>query len=150
MRRWEQRWARFWVNVAQCNHTTVWNVLRAISGRKNLECQCSEVVQRAHYEAIGTVKLNDHFDHARAAAATQWLQDFLAEGRGLNFAGATFTEREVEDAFKKLRQCACGIDGLSKKYIFPLLSSSILLTTALFSNFHVFFQKVLNVYRYFQ
>ena len=96
-----------------------------MAGRINLECQCSEAVQREHYKAIGAIKLNDLFDHARATAATQWLQDFLAEGRGLNSAGATFTEREVEDSLKKLRQCACGIDGLRKKYIFPILSYSV-------------------------
>ena len=72
-----------------------------MSGRKNLDCQCSEPVQRAHYQDIGAVKSNDHFDDARAAEATQWLQDFLAEGRGLDSSGSTFTEREVEDAFKK-------------------------------------------------
>ena len=45
MRRWEQRWERFWVDVARCNHTTVWRVIRAMSGRKNLDCQCSEPAQ---------------------------------------------------------------------------------------------------------
>ena len=110
VRIWEHQWARFWigVGVAKCDHTTVWKVIRQMSGKKNLECKCPEPVQRAHYRKIGELKTNADFDWARAAEAEAWIRDFLAEGRGLN--GAAFTEAEVTSAFKKLNQCSNGID----------------------------------------
>ena len=102
-----------------------------MSGKKNLECLCPEPVQRAHYLRIGEIKTNADFDWARAADAEAWIHDFLAAGRGLN--GAEFTEAEVTSAFKKLKQCSHGIDGLSKKQLFPLLQTFVPHVTALFS-----------------
>ena len=102
-----------------------------MSGKKNLECMCPEPVQRAHSLQIGEIKMNADFDWARAAEAEAWMRDFLAEGRGLN--GSDFTESEVTAAFKKLKQGVHGIDGLSRKYVFPLLDVLIPYVTALLS-----------------
>ena len=116
LRIWEHQWRRFWIDVAKCDHTTVWKVIRQMSGKKNLECKCPEPVQRAHYRKIGELKTNADFDWARAAEAEAWIHDFLAAGRGLN--GAEFTEAEVTSAFENLKQCSSVIDGLSKNICF--------------------------------
>ena len=75
---------------------------------------------------------NADFDAERAREAEVWLADFLNSGRGRN-GSASFTEAEVHTAFKRLRQCAAGIDGLSKMWLKPLETTLLPVMTALFS-----------------
>ena len=130
---WEQRWARFWIDTARCNHITVWKVVRALSGKKNLECTCSEKMQRESYQEIGSIRPNPDFDSQRAVDAANWIKDFIDSGRGLSGNSVPFSERAVRAAFQRLNQCGSGIDGLSKKFLVPILETLLPLATALFS-----------------
>ena len=134
VRQWEKRWERFWVDVAKLDHLSVWKVMRALSGCQSLECTCGEPEQRQQYEKNGTIKNDPAFNSNKIAEAEVWLADFLERNLGSSAAnGVAFTESDVRKAYKRLRQCASGIDGLSKKWIAPMVHLLIPQFTALFN-----------------
>ena len=132
-RRWRTHWERYWCDVSKCKHTSVWKVVANLDGRSGADsCRCNAAYQRAHYARNGRPRENPDFDAERAREAEAWLADFLSSGRGRG-GGASFSETEVHTAFKRLRQCAPGIDGLSKMWMKPLETALLPAMTALFS-----------------
>ena len=122
------------MDVAKVDHLSVWKVMRALSGRQSLECTCGEPEQRQQYAMNGTIKNDPAFNSNKIAEAEVWLADFLERNLGSSAAsGIAFTESDVHKAYKSLRQCASGIDGLSKKWIAPMVHLLIPQFTALFN-----------------
>jgi hypothetical protein len=134
-RRWATDWAHFW-DDCRCNHVSVWQVIAKLAGRRRGgSCLCSAEEQRQHFAAVGRVRQDSHFNWARAREAERWVDAFVQAGRGTG-GEAFLSQARVKCAFKKMRECSPGIDGLSKRWVFPALLAILPEITELFS--HVF------------
>jgi exonuclease III len=119
-RTWATEWSRFWCDV-RCNHVSVWKVLRRLAGRTSGgSCTCSEPVQRAHFEKVCQYRDVESFDDERARRAQEWMEAFLQDNSGI-VPGKGFSIAQVRSAFKRLRECAPGADGLSKRWAQPAM-----------------------------
>ncbi len=127
-----QKWARFWEDV-RCNHVSVWRVIRVLSGGGGgLQCACSAEKQRDAFASVGLGRLLPSFDVDAAREAEAWMAAFVREGRGVG-GSSGFSESQVAKAYSRLRECAPGVDGLSKRWAAPLVAVLLSEVTALFS-----------------
>ena len=124
-------WERFW--VGGCDHSNVWKYIRTLAGQsKGGTCLCSMEVQKEHYRTCGEIIENPDFDSEEGNAADAWLQEFMQSERGCLGVGG-FTSAQVKAALKRTRECAPGIDGVSRRWVLPLRQSLVPLLVVIFS-----------------
>jgi len=124
LRQWELRCSRFGADLSRVNHVNAWS--RIQSFRENgggAQCLCSAEVQRDQYAEIGQPRHNPDFDMERLRVAEGWLAEFLEQQRGVGEDGGdAFQSRALKVAYKRLRECSAGIDGMTKRWAKPVVS----------------------------
>ena len=60
------------------------------------------------------------FDRDEGEAAEAWLQELIHTDRGRR-GGGGFAAENVQTALGRMRECAPGIDGVSKRWVLPPL-----------------------------
>ena len=88
--------------------------------------------QRRQYESCGRVVEKPDFDKEEGKDAEAWLLEFVQSDRGRQGAGG-FTTEDVETALRRMRECAPGIDGISKRWVVPLRSLIVPLLKVVYS-----------------
>ena len=82
-------------------------------------CFCSPDAETQHCKDCGEIFHGVDFDSAEGEAVDTWLHEFLRSERGRQGIGG-FTSENIEMAPKRMRECAPGIDGVFKRWAFPL------------------------------
>ena len=82
--------------------------------------------QKEQYRACGEKVESPDFDVEEGEAAEAWLNEFIRSDRGRQGVGG-FTAENVEAALARMRECAPGVDGISRRWVLPLRELLVLL-----------------------
>ena len=94
-------------------------------GRGGSECECPPEEISAHFSDVGKPPDDPDFCMNCLVEAQHWIaenfQNDIDDSPDLQ-ADYHFSTKEVIDGFKKLKNSALGLDGISKSIIFPILA----------------------------
>jgi len=124
---WRKKWKAFWDPLSSSSDPrAVWHFLRKLFGEQRSECLCSVEEICDHFESVGKPQEDPDvcFEHPREAE--EWLFANAcsnnSDDRHHSFPeNLRFSASEVTSGFDDLKNCALGLDGISKAIVAPIL-----------------------------
>ena len=123
----EKKWKAFWDPLSSSSDPrAVWHFLRKLFGEQRSECLCSVEEICEHFENVGKPQEDPDFCIENLREAEEWIfanaSSNNTDDRNHSFPqDLRFSASEVKSGFEDLKNCALGLDGISKAIISPIL-----------------------------
>ena len=124
---WRKKWKAFWDPLSSSSDPrAVWHFIRKLFGEQRSECLCSVEEICEHFEDVGKPQEDPDFCIENLREVEEWIfanasSNNADDGHHSFPQDLRFSASEVTSGFDDLKNCALGLDGISKAIISPIL-----------------------------